>query len=74
MLSVLRAVACRVAAVIAECNYAQRRLAVLQVNPNAYLLNLRQAPDTYREFLLRTSGPLLREPSAAKRSFGHSVG
>jgi hypothetical protein len=31
-------------------------------------------PETYAEFLSRTSGPLLREPAAARRSHGQTVG
>ena len=38
-------------------------------NPiNRYLLNSHEGPETYHEFLVRTSGPLLHEPSARKRS------
>jgi hypothetical protein len=64
---VLRALARRVGAVVAECNYAQRRITVLQASPDHYLVAPQQAPDTYQEFLLRTSGPLDHEPSAAAR-------
>jgi hypothetical protein len=73
MLSVLRAISCRVTAVIAECNYAQRRLAVLQTSPDRYLMRSDLAPDTYQEFLFRTSGPLAHEPSARKRSLGRAI-
>jgi hypothetical protein len=31
------------------------------------------APQTYGEFLFRTSGPLLHEPSATARLSGHGV-
>ena len=68
MLSILRALSGRVAAVIAECNYAQRRLSVLRASPDRYLAQPELAPDTYQEFLFRTSGPLAHEPSAAQRS------
>jgi hypothetical protein len=73
MLSVLRAVSRRVAAVIAECNDAQRRLAVLRASPDRYLTHPDLAPDTYREFLFRAAGPLVHEPSAARRSLGRAV-
>jgi hypothetical protein len=73
MLSVLRVISRRIAAVIAECNYAQRRLAVLRASPDRYVINRDAAPDTYREFLFRTSGPLTHEPSAARRSIGHAI-
>jgi hypothetical protein len=73
MLTVLRRIAAWVAAVIDDCRYAQRRLAQLQANPNAHVLRPGQAPDTYREFLFRTSGPLAHEPSATQRSLGRAI-
>jgi hypothetical protein len=73
MLSVLRAISRRVAAVIAECNYAQRRVAILRLSPDRYALRSNNAPDTYQEFLFRTSGPLAREFSAAERTLGHAI-
>jgi hypothetical protein len=72
MLSVLRAISLRVVTIIAECNYAQRRLAVLRLSPDRYVAAPDQAPDTYREFLFRTSGLLAHEPSAAERALGHA--
>jgi hypothetical protein len=65
---VMRKLARRVGAVVAECNYAQRRITVLQSSPDHYLVVPGQAADTYQEFLLRTTGPLEHEPSAAARS------
>jgi hypothetical protein len=65
---VMRKLARRVGAVVAECNYAQRRITVLQSSPDHYLVVPGQAPDTYQEFLLRTAGILEHEPSAAARS------
>jgi hypothetical protein len=73
MLTVLRRIVRWVAAAIAECRYAQRRLAQLQANPSAHVLHPGQAPDTYREFLFRTSGPLAHEPSATQRSLGRAI-
>jgi hypothetical protein len=64
---VLRTLARRIGALVAECNYAQRRITVLQSRPEHYLVAPDQAPDTYQEFLLRTIGPLDHEPSAAAR-------
>jgi hypothetical protein len=64
----------RVAAVIAECNYAQRRAAFLRMTPEAYLENRDKAPADYAEFLFRTSGALLHEPAAARRANGRSIG
>src|SRR5260370_40401494 len=68
MLTVLRTISRRVVAVIAECNYAQRRLAQLRASPDRYLSRPDLAPDTYQEFLFRTSGPLAHQPSTATRS------
>jgi hypothetical protein len=64
---VLRGLARRVGDVVAECNYAQLRITVLQSSPDHYLVAPSQAPDSYEEFLLRTTGPLHHEPSAAAR-------
>ncbi len=64
----------RIADIIAECNYAQRRVAALRTTPDRYLTDRHQAPDTYAEFLFRTSGPLLHEPDAARRLNGRLVG
>jgi hypothetical protein len=72
MLNVLRAITRRVAAVIADCSYAQRRIAMLRANPGAHLVDPALAPDTYQEFLLRTSGPLVHEAPAARRSSGQA--
>lgn len=57
-----------VAATVAECNRAQRRMAELRLNPDRFLLDGgAQPPDTYAEFLFRTSGLLTHEPPADKR-------
>lgn len=63
----LRRMAGRVAAAIAEMHEAQRRMAVLRFSQDRYLLRPHEAPGSYDEFLARTSGPLLREPSASDR-------
>ena len=39
-------------------------------NPDSYLTDRDQAPDTYAEFLFRTSGGLLHEPASAQRAHG----
>jgi hypothetical protein len=64
----------RVAAVIAECDYAQRRVAILRLTPEAHVENRDKAPADYAEFLFRTSGALLREPAAARRAKGQFIG
>ena len=70
----ITALARRVAAFFAECNYAQRRLTMLRTAPDAYLAARNQAPDDYAEFLFRTSGTLLREPDARRRAHGQLIG
>jgi len=64
----------RVADVIAECNYAQRRMTTLMTGTDAYLADRDKAPDDYAEFLFRTTGALLREPAAGHRANGQLVG
>ena len=73
MLAVVRRTWHRIAAAIAECNYAQRRLTQLRVSPDRHLPRPGVAPDTYEEFLFRTSGPLAHEPSAARRASGRAI-
>jgi hypothetical protein len=63
----------RVSGVIAECNYAQNRMAALRTAPDRYLVHGEQAPEFYAEFLFRTSGLLRHEPSAADRARGQLV-
>jgi hypothetical protein len=73
MFPVMRTLWRRLASVVAECNSAQRRMAILQASPDRYLPQPGAAPDTYAAFLFRTSGPLTHEPSAAQRSSGRLV-
>jgi hypothetical protein len=61
----------RAAALIAECSEAQRRSTVLALAPDAQLTHPDRAPETYAEFLFRTSGPLLHEPAARDRATGY---
>jgi len=69
--------ACRtarcVADVVAECNYAQRRLMQLRLHPDRYALDGDQPPATYGEFLFRSSGPPWQEPAARERAAGAHV-
>ena len=69
--------ACRVARCVAdvveECNYAQRRLYELRMDPERYALDCNRAPTTYGEFLFRTSGPPWQEPTARERAAGAQV-
>jgi hypothetical protein len=63
----LRRLLSKVAAVVSEMNEAQRRMIVLRSAQDRYLLNSHEGPETYHEFLARTSGPLLHEPAASRR-------
>ena len=60
----------RLAAIVAECNYAQRGCWRCAWRADSYLSDAATAPDCYGDFLFRTSGPLLREPSARARAAG----
>jgi hypothetical protein len=74
MIRQITTMARRVADIVAECNYAQRRMTMLRTAPDAYLTTTAKAPDDYAEFLFRTSGTLLREPDARHRTRGQFVG
>jgi hypothetical protein len=64
----LRRLASNITAVIREMNEAQRRISVLRTAQDRYLIEPDEPPGTYAEFLGRTSGVLLHEPSARARS------
>jgi hypothetical protein len=68
MSNLLRKLARRLGTVVADCSYASRRLAELQTSMDTYLPEPDRAPGTYEEFLARTSGLLVHEPNAARRS------
>jgi hypothetical protein len=64
----------RVAALIAECDYAQRRWVQLKLSPESYAMQPDRGPDSYAEFLYRASGSTWHEPSAREReSCGRGV-
>lgn len=67
MKAAVRRAAGRLAAAVREMHEAQRLMMVLQTAMDQYVENPDAAPDTYDEFLVRTSGVLLREPPARKR-------
>jgi hypothetical protein len=67
MRTTVRRIAGKVADAVREMNEAQRRTLVLRTATDRYLANPDAAPDTYDEFLLRTSGALLHEPRARQR-------
>ena len=64
----LRRLAGRVAAAIAEMNEAQRRMTMARASLDRYPFQPDEPPDTYDEFLGRTSGLLLHEPAASRRT------
>jgi hypothetical protein len=69
-LTALRRLAGRIADAIGEYDYANRRMFQLRLAPDSRMPAPAGAPDTYDEFLFRTSGQLLHEPSAKARAAG----
>jgi hypothetical protein len=67
MKTTVRRVAGKLADTVREMNEAQQLLLVLRTAADRRVENPGSAPDTYQEFLARTSGVLLHEPSARKR-------
>jgi hypothetical protein len=59
-------VARRIAAIHAEISYAQRKVDAMRTNPDLYLADPGKMPETYAEFLFRTSGVLVPEPAARR--------
>jgi hypothetical protein len=70
MKATVRRAAGKLADIVREMNEAQRLMLVLRTAPDRYVANPDAAPDTYGEFLARTSGMLLHEPPARKRTRG----
>jgi hypothetical protein len=68
MMTAVRRVAGRLADAVREMNEAQRLMLTLRTAPDQYAPNPRAAPDTYGEFLARTSGVLRHEPPARRRA------
>jgi hypothetical protein len=68
MKTTVQRVAGKLADVVREMNEAQRLMLVRQTARDQYVKNPGAAPDTYAEFLARTSGVLLHEPSARERT------
>jgi uncharacterized protein (DUF2267 family) len=64
----LRRLAGRVAGAIAEMNEAQRRMMLARASLDRYTFQPDEPPDTYDEFLARTSGLLRHEPPASRRT------
>jgi hypothetical protein len=68
MRATVRRVAGKVADTVREMNEAQRLMLVMRPATDRYVERAHAAPDTYDEFLARTSGVLLHEPPARKRT------
>jgi hypothetical protein len=67
VLGAARRLAERILAVHLEFRDAQRRMLELRTSPDTYLMRPNVPPDTYEEFLARTSGLLRHEPPARSR-------
>ncbi|HEX4287326.1 MAG TPA: hypothetical protein VH021_00305 [Trebonia sp.] len=63
----VRRVAGKLADTVREMNEAQRLMLVMRTATDRYIERPYAVPDTYEEFLARTSGALLHEPPARKR-------
>jgi hypothetical protein len=63
----VRSAAHTITSVVTECNQATRTMSQLRMAPDRFLPDSGQAPDDYAEFLFRTSGSLVHEPSARQR-------
>jgi hypothetical protein len=63
----VRRVAGKLADTVREMNEAQRLMLVMRTATDRYIERPHAAPDTYEEFLARTSGALLHEPPARLR-------
>jgi hypothetical protein len=59
--------------VVRELDYAQRRANELFLARDGYLIGPATPAGTYQEFLDRTAGPLVHEPSAIARFAGQPV-
>ena len=68
MKTTARRVAGKLADAVHQMNEAQRLSLALRTATDRYVENPGAAPGTYQEFLARTSGALLHEPSARKRA------
>jgi hypothetical protein len=63
----------RFGSVIADMHRQQQRLYKINQSIDHYLPKPDAPPETYREFLARTRGVLLHEPSARARLAGHAI-
>lgn len=63
----------RFGSVLADMHRQQQRLYKINQSIDHYLPNSDAPPQTYSEFLTRTRGVLLHEPSARARLAGHAI-
>jgi hypothetical protein len=63
----LRRTVARVVAAFREMHDTQQRVMALRTATDRYLDDPGKPPETYAEFLMRTSGVLVHEPSARAR-------
>lgn len=63
----IRQFASAVSGVLADWAYAQRRIIELRLAPDQNVFHPGRPPQTYAEFLYRTSGRLHHEPPARDR-------
>ncbi|HEX4830318.1 MAG TPA: hypothetical protein VH478_04410 [Trebonia sp.] len=59
--------------VLREMDYAQRQALRARQSFNTIVPEPREAPDTFREFLLRTAAPGPHEPTARQRAGGRRI-
>ncbi|HUC23144.1 MAG TPA: hypothetical protein VMA73_10595 [Streptosporangiaceae bacterium] len=64
----VRQITRRLLAILTDWVYAQRKLAELRLSPEQYVFKRNAPPQTYAEFLFRTSGVLPHEPPARVRA------
>jgi hypothetical protein len=69
----LRQISGRITSTVAELNYAQRRATELFVGLDGYMVKPARPAATFGDFLARTSGRLVHEPSARDRHAGETV-
>ncbi|HVT69400.1 MAG TPA: hypothetical protein VHF26_16740 [Trebonia sp.] len=67
MMTAVRRAVGKLADVVREINEAQELMLVRRTAMDRYVDKPDAAPDSYREFLARTSGVLLHEPPASRR-------
>jgi hypothetical protein len=70
----MRRSASAIADVMHDWNYAQRLANIHRLATDSYVFKPAPSAETFQEFLSRTAGPLVHEPSARARALGKLVG